>query len=71
MVDLMEVMVNFGGGREVVVVSFDEIGSGGCLVEVEGGGGVKRGCGGMVGRRLWGGAAVVVLVEAAVELKKR
>ena len=44
-VDLMEVLVNFGGGREVVVMGFDNIGGGGCLMEVEGGGGVDRGCG--------------------------
>ena len=49
-VNLMEVVVNFGGGREVVVMGFGEIGDGGELVEVEGGGGVERRCGGVDGR---------------------
>ena len=29
-VNLMEVVVNFGGGREVMAVGFDEIGGGEC-----------------------------------------
>ena len=50
--NLMEVVVNFGGGREVMVVGFDEIGCGEWLVEVEGGGEVERGYGGSGRRRL-------------------
>ena len=53
-VNLMEVVLNFGGGREVIVVGFDEIGGGEWLVEVEGGGRVERGCrGGGAGLRRW------------------
>ena len=46
-VELMKVMVNFGGRREVMEMGFGEIGGGGRLLEVEGGGGVKRESGGV------------------------
>ena len=46
-VELVEVEVNFGGGREVVVMGYGEIGGGGRLLEVEGGSGVERRCWGV------------------------
>ena len=46
MVELVEVVVNFEGGREVMEVGFVEIGGGWWLMEVEEGGGVERRCGG-------------------------
>ena len=58
-----------------------EIGSGGWLVEVEGGGGVERGCGGVDGRRLWGtggdggggggdeGSGLVEVLEFEIEME--
>ena len=46
-VDLREMVVNFGGGREVVVMGYGKIGGGGRLLEVEGGGGVERRCWGV------------------------
>ena len=45
--NLVEGMVNFGEERVVMEVGFGEIGGGGRLLEVEGGGGVKRESGGV------------------------
>ena len=45
--NLVEMRVNFGGERVVMEVGFDEIGGGGRLLEVEGGGSVKRRCWGV------------------------
>ena len=46
-VKLVEVEVNFGGERVVVVMGYVEIGDDRGLLEVEGGGGVKRESGGV------------------------
>ena len=43
-VELVEVVVNFGGGMEVVVVGYGEIGEGGGVFGVDGSGEVEMGC---------------------------
>ena len=65
-VNLIEMVVDFGRGREVVVVGFVEIRSSGWLVEVEGGGGVERGVGEWMAGGYGGTAVTVVMVEATV-----